>query len=83
MTTLHKFQSAVAILILALGVAFVVLNREPTVVNFLFGTLLISRAWLVIGFFAAGLVVGWLAHSILTRVKQAKKNRARRIEEVE
>ena len=76
MTTPHKIQSAAAVVILAIGVAFVLLNRDPAEVNFLFGTFSVSRAWLVIGFFAAGILVGWVSHSLVIHVTRSRKAEA-------
>ncbi len=73
MTTPHKFQTAAALVIGAVGVIFVWLNREPVEVNFLFGTFSVSRAWLVIGFFAAGLLVGWFSHSLVIHINRSRK----------
>lgn len=73
MTTPHKIQSVAALAIVAVGVTFILLNQDPAEVNFLFGTFSVSRAWLVIGFFAAGLLVGWLTHSLIVHFNQSKK----------
>lgn len=64
MTISHKVSLGVGIAILCLLAVFLLLNRQPTEVNFIFGSFVVSRALLVLGFFAAGFLAGWLSHSI-------------------
>lgn len=64
MTISHKISLGVGVTVLGLLAAFVVINREPTEVNFIVGTFVVSRALLVLGFFAAGFLTGWLTHSV-------------------
>lgn len=64
MTTSHKVSLGVGATLLCLLAAFLLTNRQPTEVNFLVGTFVVSRALLVLGFFAAGFLAGWLAHSL-------------------
>lgn len=56
MPTPHKIQSTAAQGVIAVGV------------NFLFGAFSVSRAWLVIEFFAAGILVGWLTHPLIVHL---------------
>lgn len=76
MTTPHKVQFSAAIVMLALVIVFVILNRDTTEVNFLFGEFTVSRAWLVLGFSGSGFIVGWLAHSLLAHLNRARKSRS-------
>jgi uncharacterized integral membrane protein len=80
MTTPHKIQSAAALVLILICTAFVLLNSDPTEVNFLFGVFAVSRAWLVIGFFVAGIFVGWLIHSLVIRANRSRKTRTSRRE---
>lgn len=64
MTISHKISLGVGATVLGLLAVFVVINREPTEVNFIVGTFVVSRALLVLGFFAAGFLTGWLTHSV-------------------
>lgn len=64
MTFSHKISLGVGIVIVLLLSVFLMLNRQPTEVNFIVGTFAVSRAFLVLGFFAAGVLTGWLSHSI-------------------
>jgi len=60
------------LLLLILSV-FVLINRDPTEADFLFGTVEVSRALLFLGFFFSGLLVGWIGHSIVKRRRRSSK----------
>ncbi|MEX2579223.1 MAG: hypothetical protein WD342_09200 [Verrucomicrobiales bacterium] len=73
MTITHKVQLAFGLIIVAFLVVFLVLNRASTEVDLIVGTIVMSRALLVLGFFSAGFVVGWVTRSIVKIRLTAKK----------
>ena len=73
MTMPHKIQATSGAVVLLLLLVFLFLNRQTTEVVFIFGTFVVSRALLVLTFFGAGMLVGWVAHSILMRKKRVEK----------
>lgn len=73
MTTSHKISLGVGLALVGLLAVFLVINRETTEVNFIVGTFVVSRALLVLGFFAAGFLTGWLAHSLFKFRRQSAR----------
>lgn len=76
MTIPHKIQLVIGVVLVLLLSVFVLINHQSTEVNFIFGTFVVSRALLVLIFFAAGIVVGWLANSVMRRRKRRGKQRS-------
>lgn len=75
MTFPHKIQMVVGILVILTLSVFVLINREVTEVDFLFGTFVVSRALLFLSFFFSGALVGWVAHSILKRRGRSRREK--------
>lgn len=59
-----KFKVGIAFFILAILVAFLVLNRQPVDVNLIVGSLTVSSAVLIFAIFILGFLLGWIFHSI-------------------
>lgn len=76
MTIPHKIQIGAGVLLVLLLSVFVLINHQSTEVNFIFGTFVVSRALLVLIFFGAGIVVGWIANSIVRRKRRRGKDRS-------
>jgi uncharacterized integral membrane protein len=73
MTIPHKIQLVIGVVLVLLLSVFVLINHQSTEVNFIFGTFVVSRALLVLIFFGAGIVVGWLANSVMRRRRRRGK----------
>ncbi|MDF1859107.1 MAG: LapA family protein [Verrucomicrobiales bacterium] len=76
MTIPHKIQLVIGVVLVLLLSVFVLINHQSTEVNFIFGTFVVSRALLVLIFFGAGVLVGWLANSVLRRRRRRGKERS-------
>ncbi|MFO7640041.1 MAG: LapA family protein [Candidatus Competibacteraceae bacterium] len=52
--------AAMLLVVLLLGVEFSTLHTEPVTINYLLGTMTLELAWVVVGAFAAGVLVAAL-----------------------
>ncbi len=68
-----KFWSALAWILLLL--VFTVQNTEVVEVRFLFWSLAISRATLLVGVFAMGLALGWIVSGLRHGHREAKQEK--------
>lgn len=74
MTKQQKVKAIIAAVLIGLVVAFVLQNREPASVDFLFLTWSASRAVILFTVFLVGVAAGWLARgSAIKRRKSADK----------
>ena len=65
MTIRTKIKIGISFGIVAILLAFIVLNRDPIEINLIIGTVETSAAVLVIAVFVLGLLLGWLIRSFL------------------
>ncbi|MDF1824106.1 MAG: LapA family protein [Verrucomicrobiales bacterium] len=83
MTIRHKIETVLGLSLILILLVFVLINRETTEADFLFGTVEVSRALLFLGFFFSGLTVGWVAHSFMRRRKRRNKSQPDQEEEAD
>lgn len=62
----------VTLILLLLIVIFTVQNAAVVTVNFLFWKMEISRALLIFFVLVIGIIIGWISHSHMRRVKHRK-----------
>ena len=71
--------AAILLVVLLLGVEFSTLHTEPVTINYLVGTTTLELAWVVVGAFAAGVLVTALVGMFVVLPLRWRVTRLRRV----
>jgi len=75
---MSTWKLAVAALLMAGLVTFIVQNREILELQFLFWTFETRRAYMVLVIFASGVVTGWIVATVAQLAARSREDEARR-----